>query len=88
MPATSFSCCHGVSCTAPLQFFDRKAIEDMVNQENKLLAQRRDLRNALKVLTSPLCMRCNTRADVETLERLCNWVVLGRSSLPSGGQGP
>ena len=60
----------------------------MVNQENKLLAQRRDLRNALKVLTSPLCMRCNTRADVEMFGRSCNWVVLGRSSLPSGGQGP
>jgi hypothetical protein len=32
-----------------MQFFDRKAIEELVDQENKLLVQRRDLRTAVKV---------------------------------------
>ena len=42
------------------QFFDRKPIEVLVDQENKLLAQRRDLRNAVKVRSvARAVMRCH-----------------------------
>jgi hypothetical protein len=53
-------------CTS--QFFDKKAIEVLVDQENKLLLQRRDLRSTVKVSAARLSVNpvassaCLTRA--------------------------